>query len=377
MSAYLGPVSDGTAYTPRLRIKANGTALPFPVEANVNLTNTWTAARWSAGVSYQDTDAMNGAWFAVQNNIRIEIDIALDGVNFQTVMIGNTDEIDLAPDHNYVALSGRDLTALLIDQKTATTYQNQTSSEVSTILANAVGLTPVVTSTKTPIGQFYANDHTRMSMGDLAQSITDWDLLTYLAQQENFDLFVQGSSLYFQPTATAQTTPYQVLWSRVAGVATSNVQNLALKRSLTLAKDVSVTVQSWNSYQRKSITATATSTANGSSSTGPAQKYVFYKPNLTPSQAADYANLQLAQISRHERVIDFDVPGDLTLTPRSVVQLSGTGTGFDQLYYPDEISRTINFEQGFTQHVSARNHGASQQVALAAGGGTSIGGLGF
>ncbi|HQU04797.1 MAG TPA: hypothetical protein PLT25_08770 [Acidocella sp.] len=377
MSAYLGPIPGGTSYTPRLRIKANGTALPFPVEANVTLTNTWTAARWNAGIAVQDTDTMNLAWFSDQTDIRVEIDIALDGQNFQTVMTGVTDEIDLTPDSNYVALSGRDLTALLIDQKTAQTYQNQTSSEVAAILASAVGLTPVVTATKTPIGQFYANDHTRMSMGDLAKSITDWDLLTYLAQHENYDLFVQGNSLYFQPTATAQTTPYQVLWSRVNGIATSNVENLSLKRSLTLAKDVSVTVQSWNSYQNKAITATASSKANGSSSKGAPQKYVFYKPNLTPAQAADYANLQLAQISRHERVIDFDVAGDLTLTPRSVVQLSGTQTSFDQLYYPDEITRSIHFEQGFTQHVSARNHSASQQVALASGGGTSVSGLGF
>ncbi|HQT43873.1 MAG TPA: hypothetical protein PLD79_07715 [Halothiobacillus sp.] len=60
-----------------------------------------------------------------------------------------------------------------------------------------------------------------------------------------------------------------------------------------------------------------------------------------------------------------------------VVQLSGTQTSFDQLYYPDEITRSMSFDGGFHESVTARNHSASQQVDLAAGGGTQISGLGF
>ncbi|MDE3023356.1 MAG: hypothetical protein KGI54_16155 [Pseudomonadota bacterium] len=377
MSASVAPASGGVVQTPRLRVKANGIAVPFPIEANATLPNTNEAGSWAAGISFSDADQMNMAWWASQSTLRIEIDIALDANNFQTMIVGNADEIEIAPDHNYVTLTGRDLTALLIDKKTATTYQNQTSSEVATLLANAVGLTPVVTKTTTPIGQFYANDHTRMSMGDLAHSITDWDLLVYLAQQEDFDVFVAGTSLYFQPKAVAQGAPFQVWWSRVNGVATSNVQNLQMKRSATIAHDVSVTVQSWNSYQGKLVQAKASSKANGSSSPGPAQNYVFYRPNMTPSQAADYANQRLADISRHERVISFDIPGEMTLTPRSVLQLSKTGTPFDQLYYPDTITRSIHFKRGYCESVTARNHTVSQQVSLASGGGKSISSLGF
>ncbi len=377
MSAYFGPPIGGTTDTPRLQIKAGGVLLPGAVTASVTLTNTWTAARWSAGIALLDTDQYNAAWWASQSDVRIEIDFSTDGQNFTNVLSGITDEIEIAPDTNYVTLSGRDLTALLIDIKTASTYQNQTSSEIAAILAQAVGLTPVVTATKTPIGQYYANDHTRMSMGDLAKSITDWDLLTYLAQQESFDVFVQGSSLYFQPMATSAAAPFSVQWARTNDIATANVMNLSLKRSLTLAKDVSVTVQSWNSYLNKEITATATSKANGTSSAGAPQKYVFYKPNLTPAQAADFVNQQLSQITRHERVISFETAGELSLMPQSVIALSGTNTAFDQLYYPDEITRSMDFKGGFRQSVTARNHTASNQVALAAGGGTSISSLGF
>ena len=377
MSAYLGPVPGGTVQQPRLRVKAGGVALPFPVEAQVTLTNTHEAATWSVIAQMQDTDAMNAAWWSNQSDVRIEIDLSTDGTNYTNILYGITDEVEIDINANELTISGRDLTALFIDIKTADMYQNQTASEIVTLLAKAQGLTPYATATKTPVGQYYASDHVRTSMGDLSSSISQWDLLSYLAQSEGFDVFVQGQGLYFQPMATSTTSTFNVQWSKVAGIPVSNVVNLQLHRSLTLAKDVSVTVQSWNSAANRAVKATATSKANSGKSIDPPQQYLFKKPNLTPSQAADLANLKLAQITRHERVISFDMAGELSLTPRNVVRLSGTGTGFDQLYYPDKIERSIHFEGGYTESVTARNHSPSNDIALAMGGGTQISSLGF
>ncbi|MDE1990797.1 MAG: hypothetical protein KGI82_10050, partial [Betaproteobacteria bacterium] len=76
---------------------------------------------------------------------------------------------------------------------------------------------------------------------------------------------------------------------------------------------------------------------------------------------------RLAEITRHERVVEFECAGELSLTPFGVVRVSGTGTSFDQLYYPDQITRSIDFTSGFKQHVVAKNHTASEQIALASG----------
>ena len=283
---------------PHLRIKIGGVAVPWPVEAQTEVNNTRTAGTWSAGIAFLDRDPMNLAWWATQSTLRVEIDASLNGQNFTTLMVGNADEVEITPNTNYVTLTGRDLTALLIDQKTAQTYQNQTASEVATILANGVGLTPMVTPTTVPVGLYYASNHTRMSMGDLARAVTSWDLLNFLADQENFDVFVSGTSLYFQPKQQAGGIPFQVNWSKVGGVVVSNVMNLQMKRSLTIAHDLSVEVQSWNTALNREVTVKASSTANGTSATGPAQNYTFTKPNLTPAQAADYANQQLLALSR-------------------------------------------------------------------------------
>ncbi len=375
--AILLPPGANTVYVPRLRIKAGGIALPSPVEASVTQTNTWEASRFSAGIALRDTDAMNAIWWSDQVDVRVEISFSVDGaVNFTPVISGVVDAVEIDYAGNYLTINGRDLAALLIDQKTSNSYTNMTASEVAAALAASVGLgTTHIVATTVPVGEFYASDHVRLDGGDLSRAITKWDLLIYLAQHEGFDLFVLGSDLYFQPAAVSTAIPFQVNVGRNASGAYANVENLTMRRDLTLAKDVNVTVKSINSAAGNVFTATATGPAVGAS-LGETQHYVFYQPNLTLAQAQNLANQKLAEISRHERVIRFDCAGELNLTPFGVVRLSGTGTSFDQLYYPDQIVRTMSFSGSFRQHVVAKNHTASEQVALASGG-TGASGLDY
>jgi hypothetical protein len=79
------------------------------------------------------------------------------------------------------------------------------------------------------------------------------------------------------------------------------------------------------------------------------------RPNLTPDKALAVAQQRLSELSRHERVIEFSMPGELALTPRSTIQLDGTGTDFDQAYYIDSIERTFRPQTGFIERVRASN----------------------
>jgi len=382
MSGSFGP-PIGIVQQPRLRITANGQIVPSPIEAHIMQTNTWTAATWSASIALQDTDAMNAEWWGSQDDVRIEIDFSLDnGQSFpgHPQFEGIVDEIELDTDANIVHLGGRDFTALLIDNKSPQAYQNQTSSEIAAKLAGSVGLkvtdssgASTITATTTPVGEYYASNSVRMTSGYFARSITQWDLLVFLAQQEGFDVFVQGQTLYFQPPASASTPAFQVYHQRSGGTVQSNVIGLRGRRSLTLAKDVTVTVKSWNSYQRRAYTVNASKAGSKSSAV---QNYVFYQPNLSIAQAQALANQKLAEITRHERVIEFSCAPELNLTPHGVIQLSGTGTAFDQLYYPDEITRSFSF-QGASMSVTARNHSPVEQVALQTGANGPAGGLQF
>ena len=49
------------------------------------------------------------------------------------------------------------------------------------------------------------------------------------------------------------------------------------------------------------------------------------------------------------------MPGELALTPRSMITLEGTGTEFDQAYYIDVIERRLRRDGGLTEHILAKN----------------------
>jgi hypothetical protein len=71
-------------------------------------------------------------------------------------------------------------------------------------------------------------------------------------------------------------------------------------------------------------------------------------------------------LTRHERVLQATMPGELTLSPRSLLTLTGTGTAFDQTYFVDTIERSINFESGFIQHIRAKNSSPRTQTTTPA-----------
>jgi hypothetical protein len=188
--------------------------------------------------------------------------------------------------------------------------------------------------------------------------MTEWDLLIFLAAQEGFDVFVSGTSLYFQPAPGTQSASYSF--------TPADLQDLSLERSLTLARDIVVTVKSWNSRQQNAFTQTVRASGrrsgggagtggNGGSSAGPPQHYVFVRPNLTMNDALQLAQQKASELTQHERVWEATMPGDLTLDPRSTIQLMGTATDFDQTYFVDSIDRHVSVQTGFVQRVRAKN----------------------
>ena len=113
--------------------------------------------------------------------------------------------------------------------------------------------------------------------------------------------------------------------------------------------------------------ATAASTyaplASPAGTTAP-QNYVFVKPNLTPDQALKFGQQKLVELTRHERIVRVEMPGELVLTTRGMVSLTGTGTSWDQQYYVAELTREIG-EHGFYQRLRLKNSSPrTQQTVL-------------
>jgi hypothetical protein len=190
-------------------------------------------------------------------------------------------------------------------------------------------------------------------------------LLMFLAQQEDFDMWVAGQTLYFQPPVSYSTDPYVLLWSDDGqGNRLANFETIKLHRSETLARDVIVKVLSWNQVQETTVVAEAKrNQANKSQrSGGAAQLYTFHPPNLNKDQADKFAAARLADITKHERVINITLPGDSLLTNRSLIKLVGTGTQWDQHYFVDTVTRKMSPKEGYTMEVRAKNHSPQSTV---------------
>ena len=63
-------------------------------------------------------------------------------------------------------------------------------------------------------------------------------------------------------------------------------------------------------------------------------------------------------------MLNVSLPGDNRLTTRAMVQLVGTGSGWDQMYYPDAVTRHVSFEEGYRMDLRAKNHSPQSTVVL-------------
>jgi phage protein D len=358
------PTVTPTVRHPRLRILYNGKSIGGAIEAEVSNNNYYQADTFTAHFALNEDPNFGLSWWGAQDKILIDIQSSLDGgQSWVSHLIGEIDHMSGAVENGVLSVEGRDLTARFIDNKTQEAFLNKTSSEVVQELASRRGLTADVTPTTTPVGRYYSADHDRISLGEFVRSTTEWNLLCSLAQHEQFDIWVTGTTVHFHPSTPLDSDPYVLVWSPTP--ATSNSMSIRLERSLTVAKDVVVAVRSWNSNRATEITKFAPSGARQAAiQSGKAQQFTITVPNLTPQQAQDLANRMREDITRNERILTFSAPADQTLTARMMVHLQGTSSSWDQAYYTDWVRRTLSLQRGFHMDVRCKNH-SPQSSAIA------------
>jgi phage protein D len=341
-----------TTRVPGLRMTANGVPVVGVVSAEVESVSFCAADRFRATISASDAEL---AWFSAQAPIEISISVGLDGA-WLAIFDGMADcvRIDLAG--KLIHLEGRDWTSVFVETQAREAFFNQTSSEIATLLAARHGLAVDASSTNTLAGRYYEADHGRLMLDQYAQATTEWDLLIWLAREEGFDVWVSGKTLYFQP----QPAVANPVFSIVPG----GCIRLEMERLLGLADGVEVTVKSWSSAQQQALAQSAS--ANGAPLGS--RQYVLVRPNLSADQAARLAQSFLLDVAQHERVLDATIPGETMLTTRSIIQLTGTGTAFDQPYRIVRLVRSIG-EGGFVEHIQAKAASGGQLLVSMKSGG--------
>jgi hypothetical protein len=339
-----------TQRSPLAQIVANGQLLPGLIEVEVTSNSYFSADTFSASLALNVGPPYGSTFWSSELTISVEILFSLDASSFISMFTGAVDTISIDFINGLVHITGRDLSAQLIEARTEETFSNHTSSDIVSLLASRHGLTANVVQTTTPVGRYYQDEHDRITLGQFTRSTTEWDLLVFLALQEGFDVSVTGTTLNFLPSNNATQITYLV---------TPDIcVDIRLDRCLTLARNIEVTVKSWNSRLKSGFSQTVTgvgSTDLSSDGVLSPQRYLFVLPNLTADQALNFAQKKLNDLTIHERVVEFVVPGDLSTTAIGQLVLTGTNTEFDQAYYIDLVERRLNLGEGFTQRVRAKS----------------------
>ena len=195
----------GLTRAPRPVVLVNGVKLPARAVLSVDVTNAshFTADTYRVELAVAGLPPGFGPdYWADSQDDRISVGVSLSGETPAPLIVGRVDDADWDVAGRVLTLSGRDLSAALIDNKTAEKFQNRTASQIAQTLAARRGLSAAVQGTDTPAGTYYEIDHAVTTHEE-----TEWDLLVYLAEREGFDVWVAGETLHFQPPRPPTARP--------------------------------------------------------------------------------------------------------------------------------------------------------------------------
>lgn len=317
---------------PQAKVTLNGVILPGVLSAEIESTSHFAAdrfrARFAASLVPQELLHIPG--------VELEIEIGV-GSQWLSCIVGTIDSVSFDPIQAVVNVEGRDLSSQFIETQTDETFANRTASELAILLGSRHGLSVLADPTTTPIGRYYQSEHDRASLGQFAKTTTEWDLLAGLASREGFDLFMAGRVLRFGlPTLTGGKQ-----------IRVSDCISLQLGHCVGLTRPIDVVIKSWNSKTSMVVTGHALSFG-----IGPAWQRRITRPNLTSGDAQLQAQRVVDDLKRHEWTASLTMPGELSITARSIIILQGTNTQSDRMYTVSQVSRRLDLKHGFTQSLS-------------------------
>jgi phage protein D len=266
--------------------------------------------------------------------------------DLKRIMYGYIDTVDLhCSEGETVTLTGRNRMADFIDTKTTEKYQNMTASAIAMKFAQEHNLNMAITPTYTLVGNYLNKDTSYLN-----KDVTEWDLLTFLADQEGFELRVRDETLCFGPfdqiVGDIQTESLNYTWGQ-------NVEVLTISRSPHGAKNLIIEVHSYDHSKGKHIKAEAKRT-NAKATRSFTQRYFF--SGLTMEQCQKKAEAVLDQLSKLEVVGTLNVSGNEKLVIDRPIYLYGTGLGLSEMYYIRKSTHKFDSSgNGYTCDVTFSN----------------------
>jgi hypothetical protein len=327
-------------------VTLDGLSIDGIKQLNIVNTNSYSCDTFSVSLVVGRSPLTSASfWTEIQGG---QIDVVADlkdGRSGARLITGRIDTMHMDPLRQIVVLEGRDLSAGLIDAYRQQDFVNQSASEIVTTIALQHGLEPIVTTTAGNVGRYYSDGFTRLSLGQYSKYRSDWDTIVQLGRQSGFDVFVQGTSLYFQPAAQPIGAPVLV--------SANDLLTMRVERSLYLDPDSQVSVRSWNSQDMASYSNQPNQYSNSTIDPISNQGYLFTDANLTASQVDSFAGQLGTELGRLRTVLHLEMPWNLKISARSLILLTDTQSSLNGLYVVDSLERDYSTVHGSTQRIRA------------------------
>lgn len=326
----------GTVRTPTAYLIAGGT-IPL-LSCSVCQSKTKKGDTFRAETAF-DALPMGVAYFTTAKNIDAQIQI-----NGTKVFDGVIDHTDYDWNERKITFTGRDKGSALMDKTTSQKFLNNQPTDIVSAFASAHGLRVVMDTPGGMAGKQYTTD-----LAKLTHRGSQWTVINELADLFGMVTYITGGTLYFKnypeslPTYPITYTPPN------PAIPSSNAIVLRTARNHILGRPVTTNVRSHNHKKKTLVTSTQTRTGSGEPLI-----YNHVIPGLTQDQADRIAKKKHAETTAHEMKPEIEIPGDETLTPLFMIQLSGTGTAFDQTYEITEVEHTVSYSGGFLSKISVK-----------------------
>ena len=362
------PVAPGTVRSVQWRVLLNKKPLVGCESVEIHATNHRKASTFHARFAWGADPEAVATWLDMDPPLLTEIQVSLvepgKPADWKVVFVGEASDINFDPVTGGLEVSGRDLAGRLMEANTRESFRNKTGSEIAQIIAARYGLTADVDATTQLAGPLYQLEHDKMTGDNFNRTTSCWDLLAFMAQHDDRDLWVDGTVLHYKKSvAIADAKAIDLPWKArgtAAAYAHSPITDLKLHRHANVAKGIKVVVKTWDSKGKKPQRIEYPPGAKAD-----AQEYVFVKAGMSPQQALVFAQSMYKDVVAHERIAELIMPGSLDVTPRSVIAISGLpGKTYNTRYAVDELTSVFIKDGAFRQNMSLKNHKVQSQASV-------------
>ena len=344
-----GSSGSGSVRQPRVWLSVGGNQIPC-LSATVTRKSERSADTFSAELSIQQTAQfkMGYAEWADYQPSDVEILMAVEiGEDPVSMITGQIDEPKIDWSECTVSVSGRDKSGSLTEKRRSQKFQNQKSGDIVSTIAQDHGLTASVSDSGSMAGKIYDQDTVHLLLNR-----SDHEVLSDLAEREGFRWYVDGSSLYFEPKST-DNGDFTVQWVPPGSdgtPGTATVTHLETHRNMTAAKPHTMAVRSWHHRDKKKYDGVTNAGGIGSD----AVAVEHHHNGRNQDQVDSLSKARLSQAIRHDCNISVKAPADLSVDARQKLNLTGTGTIYDQSYDIDEVEFTIAWGSAAEMSINAK-----------------------